>query len=268
MSAWRRRLVSNPAPRQGSFSPISRIVVVGVYRHRNSQVLRTLLDQSPEISDVRLWSLDGSDDFPGLTLGEGPGGKFSLINRLVGAAPLPTGSWLVVTDDDVTFTRGDLARFLAYCERAQLDLAQPAHTPASFYTHAFTVARPWSRARLTGFVEIGPLFALSPKGRSLFLPFDESGMGWGMEFRWHEQIARGARLGVVDACHIVHHSPAGSDYGTDAELQRMLEAVHIDSYEAISSLKGTYGTWYRWQPKPALEIKNHVGDRVGPGTRP
>jgi hypothetical protein len=74
-----------------------------------------------------------------------------------------------VADDDVLFVNSSLAAFIRLCARASLDLAQPSHSIASHFNHSVTVARPWSRLALTGFVEIGPLLALGPRGRDDFI---------------------------------------------------------------------------------------------------
>ena len=70
--------------------------------------------------------------------------------------------WLVVADDDLVFTRGSLVSLLDVCRRAGFDLAQPARSDDNRMhefnvAHEITRARNLSRARLTTFVEIGPL---------------------------------------------------------------------------------------------------------------
>jgi hypothetical protein len=223
---------------------------VAVYRRRNARVIEAFLKQCPSNAEVRLWALDGATDFSPVTIGRGPGGKFKLINELVHARPVDDDAWLVVADDDIVFSVGNLERFLSYCQRANLDLAQPSHSVASYYSHPFTVSRPWSRVRLTGFVECGPLFAVSPTSRRRVFPFYDAGMGWGIEAAWNDLMGHGVRLGIVDACRMVHLSPVGQDYSEEEEERRVLA-----TYGTRPRLKTVQGTWYRWHkaPNPSLE---------------
>jgi hypothetical protein len=219
------------------------IVVVSIYREKNIRVLQAFLRQCPSNADIRLWALDCHDYFPGITVGSGPGGKFELVNRLIGCKPIGEQAWIVVADDDVLFVNSSLAAFITLCARARLDLAQPSHSIASHFNHTVTVARPWSRLALTGFVEIGPLLALGPRGRDDFIPFEEGGMGWGLEFSWNNTIKKGRRLGIVDACKMVHLVPAGGDYSPREEFER---GPGLDPDE-LRKLKVRYRTWYVWE---------------------
>ena len=67
-------------------------------------------------------------------------------------------------------------------------------------SHGITRAQPRSRARLTTFVESGPLVAIAPEwvDRVTAAPAWR-GMGWGLELDWIDLQAEGCRLGIVDA---------------------------------------------------------------------
>ena len=151
------------------------------------------------------------------------GGKFENVNRaLAAAAPAAAHShWILVVDDDVRLPPRFLDRFLALCERFQLELAQPAQSQRSHSAWRVTRRRPASLVRETRFVEIGPLTAFGRRTGEL-LPFPELRYGWGLDLHWAALAAeRGWRLGVVDATPVRHESAlVGSAYRlSDAEAE-------------------------------------------------
>jgi hypothetical protein len=143
-----------------------------------------------------------------LVLGLG-GGKFENLNSLLAAGPDPAGfDWLVVSDDDLALPPRFLDRFLALCERFELDLAQPAQTMKSHSAWKVTRRRPGTLVRETRFVEIGPLtaFRMTSAGTAL-IPFPPLRFGWGLDLHWAALAAeRGWRLGVVDATPVRHET--------------------------------------------------------------
>src|SRR5689334_22505303 len=84
-----------------------------------------------------------------------PGEKFDLLHQLILAHPPEENEWIVIADDDVVLSRGDLRRFVAISARLGFDLAQPAHDRRGFVNYGLTVSRIGVRARQTTFVEIG-----------------------------------------------------------------------------------------------------------------
>ena len=197
--------------------------LLGVYRRRNAAHMAELMEQAPS---SLLWGLDGIHPaMKAATLGEGPGSRFALLNRLV--EQCTTNSHCVVADDDVQLINCSLSALIGFAARHHLDLCQPAHVFRSPNGHPIVRRRPLSAARLTNFVEIGPLFVIGPRFRSRILPFPtDSAMGWGAELDWldlHEQ--HGARLAVVDAVAMKHLGTAGAEYDTAAEQSRTQEAL-------------------------------------------
>jgi hypothetical protein len=225
------------------------VVLALVYRSENVPILDAFLRQCPSNTDVRLWSLDEPPLLPDVTVGSGPGQKFDLVNRLLGAAPIADDAWVVVADDDVLFSRGCVADFLGECQRARLDIAQPGHSAGSHFTHRVTVARPWARVTLTRFVEIGPVFAVAPGRRAEFVPFPDVGMGYGLEVEWARSVAGGARLGVVDQCRVMHLAPVGQSYSAEEEMNRALAKIPGQQID-FEALNEPVATWYRWQRSP------------------
>jgi hypothetical protein len=171
------------------------------------------------------------------------GGKFENLNRLLEA----TGDdqdWILVCDDDVDLPPRFLDRFVALCEALGLDIAQPAQSALSHAAWDVTRRRP-GIARITGFVEIGPVTAFSRRAASELLPFPELRFGWGLDNHWAAVAReRGWTLGVVDALPVRHEwQPiaehytrreateeavdflTGKQYVTTAEAQRTLQRI-------------------------------------------
>ena len=223
-----------------------------MYRHQNAERLATICEQCGGADQIHLWALDRRH--PTLdtwTAGEGPGLRSDLLNALYSRVPEEFPGLVLLSDDDYEFTNGGLSTFIATAVAASLDIAQPGHDRLSRWSHWLTVARRLSIVRLTTFVEIGPLVAISPRWRSRVLPFPEdSGMGWGTDLAWSDLRAEGCRLGVVDSTLLRHVNPVvGADaYDVQAGIQDMepLYAARGGYHAALRTL----GTWWPWQRRP------------------
>jgi hypothetical protein len=135
--------------------------------------------------------------------------------------------------------------------RAGLGLAQPAHEQDSHASHKFTKVAEGSNVRLTTFVEIGPVFAVSPAWREAVLPFPpDVGMGWGIELGWSRLADRGCRLGIVDAVRLRHHVKPGTDYDVAAAMAEMRERFDAHGVGSWPEVQRTLATWRRWRPRP------------------
>jgi hypothetical protein len=178
----------------------------------------------------------GSDPYSRVGLG-----KFQNLNNLL-AGVTPT-DWLLVVDDDVVLPPRFLDRFIALCERFELDLAQPAQTLASHAAWRFARRRPFSVLRETNFVEIGPVTAFSRRAAAELLPFPDLRFGWGLDAHWAAVGAeRGWRLGIADAVPVRHETrPVAAGYEAgDAieEAQRFLAGrPYVPAGEAGRTLR-------------------------------
>ena len=150
-------------------------------------------------------------------------GKFENLAEVADA----DADWLLVVDDDVELPPRFVDRFVAVCEWLELDLAQPAQTLASHAAWRVVRRRPFSLARETRFVEIGPVTAFSRRAAAELLPFPPLRYGWGLDLHWAALAAeRGWRLGIVDALAVRHEAaPVAAAYSPDdaiEEAQRFL----------------------------------------------
>jgi hypothetical protein len=230
--------------------------VVGIYRAANAHLVEKLL--APALSagwTTAWWALDRKA--PALaahTVGVGPGEKLPLLDETLRRHGRPRGA-LVLADDDIVFERGDLTELVSIATRAGLGLAQPAHAPGSEVSHGITRAQPRSRARLTTFVESGPLVVVAPEtvGRVTPLP-TWRGMGWGIELDWLDLSRDGCRLGIVDAVQIVHLGKVAGTYD-DTELRaRLRDELAARGVDDWASLQWTLATWRPWQRRPPWAV--------------
>ena len=233
-------------------SPGRSHVLLCVYRERNAKVVSRLVRSGLRAGVTpRLWALDSvAPALASWTVGSGPGPKFALLNGLLDAAPVPAEAYVVVADDDVWLP--SLGWFLRVVRRAAFDLAQPAHTRHfSHPSHGVTLRAPRSIARVTEFVEIGPLFVVSPACRSAVLPFPaDAGMGWGLEADWYGLHTRGARLGIVDAVPMRHLTPVATAYEQGEERERMARRLAAAGLGGLHEIQRTLATWRPWQRTP------------------
>lgn len=222
-----------------------------VYRRANASVVRRLLEQVSAVGgQARLWALDSVDvSLENETLGCGPGGRFELLNRLLeGVDPQDA---LMVADDDVSFSVGSLDQLLRVSRECSFELAQPAHALRSHSTYAFCRRRPWSRARRTNFIEIGPLFIVSSAARVRFTPFpQDTRMGWGVDLLWRDAALSGACIGIVDAVGVSHRARLGQSYDMSDEGKRLGAMLRERNLGRVEDGQETLATWYRWRPRP------------------
>jgi hypothetical protein len=230
----------------------SSAAVVGVYRARNAERVQRLAGPALDRGwQVAWWALDEVvDDLAPLTVGSGGGPRLALLNRVLERADV-RADWVVVSDDDLSFERGDVARLVSLAGRANLDLAQPARSDPRV-DHGITAARRLSRARRTSFVEIGPLFVVGPRWRDRVLPFpEERGMGWGLELDWLQLFREGCELGIVDSVRVRHEGERGEDYDDAGEIDRVHAELEALGYRGWSDVQVTLGTWRPWQRSPS-----------------
>ena len=189
-------------------SPQRDVLVAAIYGP-NSRCIGPALDELRS-SRHRVRVVSGSTD-------ELTGGKFENITALLADE---AADWTIVVDDDVVLPRKFLDGFIALAEAFDFQLVQPAQTLASHAAWASARRVPFSVARRTNFVEIGPLTAFSRTAAAALLPFPKVKMGWGLDLHW-AAIAeeRGWKLGVIDALPVRH------DEGTVAATYSGDEAI-------------------------------------------
>jgi hypothetical protein len=230
--------------------------LVCVYRSKNQRFVLELLAQAMELEmAIALWALDArAANLAERTIGCGPGPRLQLLNRLLGALPASATGPLVVCDDDIVFERGGLRELLALTSACGFGVAQPAHAPGSYINHGITRARPLTLARVTTYVESGPVVVISPQWRSRVLPFpEELGMGWGVNLLWSDLQQIGCRLGIIDGVSLRHLAPAARAYDVGPEAERLRHLMKARGIENIADFQRTPRSWRAWQGEPPWE---------------
>ncbi|MBM6404309.1 hypothetical protein JQN72_08660 [Phycicoccus sp. CSK15P-2] len=265
LAAWRRHLEPRVGPalvaldaRTGSRmhrcadGPVPWVLYC-VYRRRNADTVRRLVEHRPPGSRVVLHALDESaPELAAWTASHGPGRRMPLLQSLVDRDPPLDGEWVVVADDDAVFVGGQVGAFVRLAAAGALDIAQPAHVHDSIHSFRVTRAVPLSTVRETRFVEVGPVVAFSPGVRHRVLPFpSDARMGWGLDVAWTLVRRDGFRLGVVDATPVRHHGAVAAEYDDADEYtfqERYLAEAGVESSHELATNTGR--TWRPWQRQP------------------
>jgi hypothetical protein len=206
-----------------------------IARERNMAHVKALAEQAD--GRIEIWSLE-----------QRPGRKFDLLDQLVRERPPAPDEWLVVADDDIRFLRGNLTRLVAIAKAAGFDVVQPGHDRRGNVSHGMTISRPLTRARLTSFVEIGPLFAVAPGVRDrVAATFAGSGMGWGLDVGVWPALAPPPRFGVVDEVRMLHLGKVATEYNAEDARAEMRETVARFGVSDRIQPQATYHSWFAWR---------------------
>lgn len=114
--------------------------------------------------------------------------------------------FLFAWDDDLDLSPFDPDEFLAVVSRNCLELAQPALTRDSYYSHSITLQQP-GIGRLTDFVEVmAPVWTRDAWPRWYRMLTPDNPWGWG-----YDLAARSAcgyqRMGIIDCTPVRHLKP-------------------------------------------------------------
>jgi hypothetical protein len=211
-SLFNMRLLLNPnfwkAGRNIAHAPVRNILVMGVEVPSRAgdlkNVMRDIANSRHRVSTITAPFHEGL-------------GKFQNINRALARVDITQFDWFIIVDDDIALPEAFLDRFIALSERADLNICMPAHCFRSHQTFEITLRKWNSLARLTHFVEGGPMTAFRNCLFGPLLPFPELRWGWGTDLLWSE-YARLHRypIGVVDATPIRHLRPVAASYDWQA----------------------------------------------------
>jgi hypothetical protein len=227
LSGTRRRIV-----RLADRTPRRNVLVAAIYGPDSRWIGPALDELRASRHTVRL--IAGSIE-------ELRGGKFENLSTLL--TDQEPADWTIVVDDDVDLPRHFLDCFIALAEAFQFQLAQPAQTLASHAAWASARRVPFSIARHTNFVEIGPVTAFSREVAAKLLPFPPLQMGWGLDLHWGALAEQyGWKLGVIDALPVRHEDrPVGGGYSSadaTAEAQGFLAGKpYIHASEAGKTIE-------------------------------
>lgn len=252
--------------RQARVTALPKAALLCVYRAKNREPVKALITEAESAGvHPHLWALDEEvEDLSRWTRGVGPGARMALLNRLWERARRSRPDQVVVCDDDFVFASGGLRELLLAAKYCGFGIAQPAHVSQSFVGHEFTRRKSFTVARLTSWVDIGPVFVVSGRWMDRVLPFPAGfGMGWGLGLVWQALRDEGCRLGIVDAIGIEHLYPPYREYDRRPEASRVERLLEERGIEKTSDAQACLASWMCWQVEPAWKSGPHVAK---PGT--
>jgi len=138
--------------------------------------------------------------------------------------------WL--PDDDLQCVPESVSEMFETTAALGAWLAQPALTPDSYFSHAFTLQHPGFQARFTNFVEVmAPVIARDFLPQMLRL-MSESVTGWGIDDLASRLVPIG-KMVVVDSTPVFHTRPlGGANY--DAARASGVSNPHVEMQELLT----------------------------------
>lgn len=169
--------------------------------------------------------------------------KFKLLNNVLSEINLEKYDYLIITDDDVVVHDEFIDAYIDTLDKYSLKLAQPARTRYSYNVHKIVLQNKKTIARITNFVEIGPIFSFHKSIYKEVLPFPpEAEMGWGLDFIWPRIGEKyNFNLGIVDLVAVDHsYRPQSKTYSNDQNrvlMNNLLKNYDNNFYENKIILK-------------------------------
>ena len=129
-------------------------------------------------------------------------------------------------DVDLLFEPG---RFLTFCVKNNLDLAQPSVSNAedSFATWRITRHHPGLSMRETNFVEVMAPYFSQHFLAAMLHSFDLCLSTWGLDIYWGAHLGTKWRAGIVDDFQMKHGKPVNKS----GEFYRYLKSIGVDPIE-------------------------------------
>ena len=123
--------------------------------------------------------------------------------------------------------------YIDIVDRYNLKIAQPSRTRHSFNIHKIVLQNRNTVARVTNFVEIGPVFSFHSSIFQYVLPFPEGAeMGWGLDYIWPKIAEKYKfKIGIVDEIAVDHsYRPQSKTYSNSANVMLMNQLLaNIDN---------------------------------------
>ena len=143
--------------------------------------------------------------------------------------------WL--PDDDLLCVPEDVSRLFAICDDLQLELAQPALTRDSYFTHVVTLQHSEFQLRFTNFVEImAPVLSVDMLSR-VFPTLAGNISGYGLDTLW-PRFSKLGKVAIIDDTPVKHTRPVGGpNYAFNK--QAGLKPAHEDWLTSASAFVET-----------------------------
>jgi hypothetical protein len=154
-------------------------------------------DQPPQAADAAFVHLQKGAKWPGL--------EQTLIAHWDEVSQY---RYIWLPDDDLLCQPDLISRMFLVCEELKLELAQPALTPDSYFTHPITLQHSQFQLRFTNFVEImAPIFSVEMLAR-VFPTLQGNISGYGLDGVW-PRLSELGRVAIIDDTPVKHTRPVG-----------------------------------------------------------
>ena len=234
--------------------PQKKILLIGIYLTdypNQAEILKNQFSKSIQHEVVQKWYAIGEKPIPeymvDVTIGysKKKNPKFKVLNEILSDLDISGYDLLIISDDDIHLWDNFIDVYVGYIYKYDLKVAQPARTKHSFYDHQICLqADSIVKARLTNFVEIGPIFSFSRDVFKYFLPFpSQSPMGYGLDYIWPKIAEKWKfNIGIVDATPVDHsYRPQGKTYVSSENILKMQELFeNFDNNERDKKISYQY----------------------------
>jgi hypothetical protein len=142
--------------------------------------------------------------------------------------------WL--PDDDLFATKADINSLFDLVKNYKLEVAQPALSWDSYYSHITTLRNSMTKIRFTNYVEVmAPCFCSAMLRKALPL-LNSNLSGWGLDYLW-TQLAENPQSGIaiIDDVTVRHTRPVG---GPNYKLLRETGISPWDEMRALCKAHG------------------------------
>lgn len=148
----------------------------------------------------------------GISRIDSKGPKWPALYDLISAHPeiLRGRKYVWLPDDDLMVSKADINRLFNICATYSLEVAQPALSWDSYYSHLVTLRNIRTSIRFTNFVEImAPCVSAEMLLKALPI-FNNTMSGWGLDHIW-SQISNDPANGIaiIDDVTVHHARPVG-----------------------------------------------------------
>jgi hypothetical protein len=173
-----------------------------------------------------------------------PGGKWDGVSKyLLRSGALDHYDYIWLPDDDIAAEGAAISAMFAEMRRWALDIAQPALSWDSYFTHFATLACPGLRLRYTNFVEIMIPCVKSDLLRAVLPDFQHSMSGFGMDPIWCRLSREPAfKAAILDGVTMRHTRPVGGG------LHKMMREQGRSAQDESARLGRAYGVERKIRP--------------------
>ena len=174
--------------------------------------------------------------------------KFEAFDAMFGGsmADMPY-RYVMMIDDDLRFTPGDVSRFFELCESHCLFLCQPAIGLGSNANHLINIRNPVCEIRQVNFVEVmAPCFSREAL-QVLLQTFRLTRCTWGIDYAWSSLLDGQSKISIVDAVPMDHTKPMDRAEGP---FYRRLRSMGIEPDEELAAVHRNFPPWGEMRTLP------------------